>query len=155
MPGSWAFTGWATIPVLDAVERILRYPYWTSVADEVVQVVIHAAGHQRTLIDLTEDRIECLFQVRENIRANVRYHHPIPELARRAGINAQYFKMGFRQVFGMTPFQYLQYERVKEAKRLLRETNWTLPHIAEPTGLAEASSFIRMFIKATSVSPHE
>jgi len=153
--GRVAGSAWATIPVLDAVERILRCPYWVSAADEVVRAVIQAAGQQRSLIDLTEDRIESLFQVREQIRANVRCHRFIPELARRAGMNAQYFKMGFRQVFGMTPFQYLEYERVKEAKRLLRETNWTVRHIAQHTGFAEASSFIRMFIKAMSVSPRE
>jgi len=155
VPSVLAQSAWANVMVLDAVERFFKYPLWDSVAEEVVRQIVQAAASNKKLIDLSEARIESLFSVRDNIRENIKSHINIPYLAQRAGMNEQYFKTGFRQVFGLTPFKYLEYERLKAAKTLLRESHRPLRSIAEETGFKEASSFIRMFTKAEGISPHD
>jgi transcriptional regulator GlxA family with amidase domain len=125
------------------------------VAAELLRRTIQAAAPSAGTMELSDGRVENLYMVREAIRQNIKAHLHIPDLAHRAGMNEQYFKSGFRQVFGMTPFKYLEYERLKAAKTLLKESRESIQLVAEQTGFKEASSFIRMFIKAEGISPSD
>src|ERR1700694_5260970 len=112
-------SAWGNIRLLDAVTDFFKYPLDESLAKEVVKRAIQAAADDRQTIQLSEERIESLFAVRESIKKNIQRHIHIADLARKARMNDQYFKAGFKQVFDITPFQYLDYERVKASKLLL------------------------------------
>jgi len=154
-PTTLALASWANIRLLDVVDQICVFPMWESVAAEMLRRAIHVVVPKAGSMELSDERVESLFLVREAIRQNIRTHLHIPYLAHRAGMNEQYFKSGFRQVFGMTPFKYLEYERLKAAKKMLKESRESIQLIAEHTGFKEASSFIRVFIKAEGISPSE
>jgi AraC-like DNA-binding protein len=146
---------WSNVFLLDALHRFFKYPFSEALASEVVRLVVMAAAANQENIQLSESNIENLYIVRESIKAHIRQHIYIPELARMAGMNEQYFKTGFKQVFGITPFQYLEYERLKLAKDLLlRDPRKGLEAIAEAVGYSDPSSFIRLFIRMEGVSPN-
>jgi AraC-like DNA-binding protein len=146
-------SAWGNIGLLDAIDQFFKYPLNESLANEVVKRAIQAAADDRQTIPLTEDRIESLFTVREIIKDNFREHIHIADLAQKAGMNDQYFKAGFKQVFDITPLKYLYYERVKAAKPLLKDQQRGLQSIAREVGIKDPSTFIRMFTQLEGMSP--
>ncbi len=96
-----------------------------------------------------------MYTVRESIKDNIRQHINILELAQKAGMNEQYFKDGFKQVFGLPPYHYLEYERLKKAKELLKQPHLGMEAIGKQIGYDDASSFHRMFKRIEGVSPTE
>jgi AraC-like DNA-binding protein len=148
-------SAWGHIGLLDAVTDFFKYPLDESLANEVVKRAIQAAANDRQRVQLPEERIESLFAVRESIKENIQKHIRIAELAKKAGMNKQYFQDGFKQVFGKTPFKYLDYEKLKVAKLLLNDPQRGLQSIAKEIGLKETSSFIRLFIQMEGMSPDE
>jgi len=59
----------------------------------------------------------------------------------------------FREVYGVTPGEYVNSLRLNEAKRRLRETREPIIDIAYSTGFGGVSSFYRFFKKAAGCSP--
>ncbi|MEL6325211.1 MAG: helix-turn-helix transcriptional regulator, partial [Pseudomonadota bacterium] len=54
---------------------------------------------------------------------------------------------------GITPYQYVMRERLEEAKRLLRDTEWSLVDIAVATGFSSQSHFATTFKKSVKLTP--
>ncbi|MEU7599380.1 AraC family transcriptional regulator, partial [Streptomyces sp. NPDC039022] len=59
----------------------------------------------------------------------------------------------FRRVTGQTPHRYLTRLRVEEAKRLLRETDFTVARIAPLCGFADPGALSTAFLRHTGVRP--
>ena len=61
--------------------------------------------------------------------------------------------MRHEQVLGETPLTFLQNARIERAKRLLETTNANFDRVAQRVGYEDASSFRRLFVRASGVSP--
>jgi transcriptional regulator GlxA family with amidase domain len=59
----------------------------------------------------------------------------------------------FRSVTGMPPLTYLQALRVEQAKAMLEETRKSIEQIAAEVGYTDSSSFRRLFMRLTTVTP--
>ncbi|WP_206505525.1 helix-turn-helix domain-containing protein [Streptomyces chrestomyceticus] len=59
----------------------------------------------------------------------------------------------FRRATGQTPHRYLTQLRVEEAKRLLRETGFTVARIAPLCGFADSGALSTAFLRHTGVRP--
>lgn len=145
---------WGNIYSQDAIELLMRYPRSEVVAVQVVKSLLESAFEYTDRISLTEDNIEAIYYVRELIKKDVLLHIPIPELAKKCGINTDLLKKGFFQVFRKTPYQYLLYERLKFAKEMLGNTNLSIQTIARKTGFQFDTSFIKAFKKEFHQTPH-
>jgi transcriptional regulator GlxA family with amidase domain len=77
----------------------------------------------------------------------------VPLLADRAGLGERTFARRFKKATGDTPLEYLQYLRIRKARSLLETTDETVEVITSRTGYEDASSFRRLFKKATGLSP--
>lgn len=89
------------------------------------------------------------------IEANLKQHLKIPELGEKVYLNSFKLKMGFKQVYGVGPYTYLQQMRLEFAKQMLRE-GATLRHIALSIGFMGAqaeSNFIKAFKKYEKIPP--
>jgi AraC-like DNA-binding protein len=75
------------------------------------------------------------------------------ELAAAAGMSVTGFSRAFLREFGTTPAHYVTGVRVREAARLLMQTDATIETIAEQTGFPNRSYFSRVFSKVTCESP--
>ena len=67
------------------------------------------------------------------------------DLARAVGLHPKYAATRFREVCGMTPWQYLTRLRVAEAQRLLLTTDLTILAIAERSGFGSQARFYAAF----------
>ena len=76
-----------------------------------------------------------------------------PDLARYSGMSVEGFSRAFRHHFGVTPGRFVTEVRVREASRLLLQTNDTIENITEATGFPNRAYFSRVFKKITGFAP--
>jgi AraC-like DNA-binding protein len=78
----------------------------------------------------------------------------LEQLAQRAGMSRARFAAYFRQIIGMTPFDYLTNWRLGIAQTMLRKGN-SLKLIASAVGYANATALTRVFKQHIGMSPSE
>lgn len=88
---------------------------------------------------------------------NLHFGEPLEleELSLRFYISKSYLSRMFKQVTGFGFAEYVNLTRVKEAERLLRETNYSITHVSELSGFDNFSHFGKMFKRLTGVTPRE
>jgi AraC family transcriptional activator of pyochelin receptor len=82
-------------------------------------------------------------------------HIHIPMLADKAGINEFKLKIGFRELFQTSPYQYRLRLCLERAKTLLEETDDTIDQIASRVGFDTYNGFSTSFKKAFNIAPTE
>ena len=78
----------------------------------------------------------------------------LEQLAQRAGMSRARFAAYFREVVGMTPFDYLTNWRLGVAQTMLRKGN-SLKLIASAVGYANPTALTRVFTQRVGMSPSE
>jgi AraC-like DNA-binding protein len=73
-------------------------------------------------------------------------------MARQLGLSERYLTRCFHKELGITPVEYLNRYRLKEAKALLR-TGANVTETALAVGFSSVSYFTRLFEKEVGVSP--
>jgi AraC-like DNA-binding protein len=89
----------------------------------------------------------------------IMHKHPeapwsLEELAQRAGMSRARFAVHFRQVVGMTPFDYLTDWRLGVAQTMLRKGG-ALKLIASAVGYKNATALTRVFTRRLGMSPSD
>jgi len=92
-------------------------------------------------------------QAREIIEKNLTNHWLIPHLAFKAGINEKKLKQGFREVYKISPYQYLIQLRLCKAKDLLEDTDLSIQQVANQVGFDSYRGFSKAFKKVYKVLP--
>ena len=84
-----------------------------------------------------------------------RYAEPLllKDVAERFYVSPFYLSRKFKQCTGFGFAEYVQLVRVREAQRLLRETDLKMIDIAERTGIGPAASFHKLFKRLSGCSP--
>lgn len=85
-------------------------------------------------------------------------HHYRTEITNQRLSEALHFHHNYitrcmKQVYGMTPMEYLMRYRLEQAKLLLLRTDWQISYIAEQVGFDNAAYFTRRFTKEEGISP--
>ena len=94
-----------------------------------------------------------LRQVLEYISAHLDRDIQLSDLAKIAGISQCYFASLFKQSMGITPWQYVLQQRIKQSKILLRKSNSSIVEIALQCGFRSQSHFTSSFRKITGCTP--
>jgi len=82
-------------------------------------------------------------------------HIHIAILADKAGINEFKLKLGFRELFQTSPYQYRLQLCLEKAKQLLEETDDTIGQISSKVGFDTYNGFSTAFKKAFQIAPTE
>jgi AraC-like DNA-binding protein len=101
---------------------------------------------------LTKHDIQKLHEVKALITGDLKMHYTIDDLARKAGMNRDKLKVGFKRLFGVSPYECLVQSRMEMAKQLLVETDKPIKEIAFLTGYSY-TSFITKIKEHFSCSP--
>ncbi|CAI6087388.1 AraC family transcriptional regulator [Cohnella sp. JJ-181] len=76
-------------------------------------------------------------------------------IARELKVSEDYAAKLFRQVAGMPPGRMIQSIRLREARRLLRETDWSVETVGARIGYPDLHYFSRVFTAGEGISPRE
>ena len=84
------------------------------------------------------------------------YHEKISvkQLADLVHLSTSQFNRTFKQLFRVTPAQYILHVRINAACSMLRATSESIETIACRTGFCDASHFVRQFRKVMQQTPH-
>lgn len=74
-------------------------------------------------------------------------------LAKITFLDRFYLSRTFKNEVGLTPIEYLNTRRIKEAKILLKTTNFNISQIASIVGFSSQSYFTEVFNKHESITP--
>lgn len=105
---------------------------------------IDVAAHRRA-----EDVKRCIRYMEENYSNKV----TLAELADLVHMNPNYFCNYFKKQTGVTPFQQLNYIRVKNAAKKLKATDDSVADVALTCGFENVSFFIRKFKEIRGCTP--
>lgn len=83
------------------------------------------------------------------------YHNKIyiSDLAGQVNLNEQYFCRLFKKAIGHSPIEYINAYRIKQAKRLLEETDMQVTEVCLECGFNNLGNFMQEFRKRTGTTP--
>jgi AraC-like DNA-binding protein len=102
-------------------------------------------------LSITEAEWEGINKVAEIITEDITTHIPIPDLARRVGLNEYKLKKLFPLVHGKTIYAYLTHHRMRKAKELLLQ-NFSVKEVATRIG-CRPSDLTITFIQHFGMAP--
>ena len=92
-------------------------------------------------------------QAVDHLAKNLRERHSLESIARRFGFSRSRFAALFRAQVGRPPGQYLETQRLAQARHLLAYTNQTLAQIADHVGFSSPYYLSLRFKKIYGQSP--
>ena len=105
------------------------------------------------MIRLSENDRKQLAQVKEIIENHSQEYHTLKSLSLKAGFNRNKLSYGFKKSFGISIHQYLIKIRMKNARKLLLETDTPIKSIASQQGYSNTENFIHAFKKYNGHTP--
>ncbi len=79
----------------------------------------------------------------------------LESIARAANLSRSHLSAMFKQVTGITPYEYLLLQRIDRAVGMLRGTDRTVSTVAEECGFGSLANFNRAFRKVTGMTPRD
>ncbi|AIQ70315.1 helix-turn-helix domain-containing protein [Paenibacillus graminis] len=79
----------------------------------------------------------------------------LQQLSELSGLNPEYLSQLFKKETGLTLMNYIQWERIEEAKKLLAHSNAPILTIGARLTFYDQSHFIKVFKKHTGVTPKQ
>ena len=138
------------------MQRLEQHPHVTLQTKDILTIDETIAAFQQALFDdkpLPAPTAALVKRTLAFIHQN--YNRPLSraEIARSIGASQNYLSRVFREDMGLTPWQYLNRYRIKQAKDLLLQSEDSITTIALEVGLEDPAYFSRIFSKEVGISP--
>lgn len=140
-----------------------KQPYWQQSVQYRFQLALililrHVALQRQTqkTVNLNKCKNERIpIAVAHFLDSNFTFEHSLDELAKRFFISKSYLLASFKKTYGISPMQYLNKARIREAQRTLQSTDFPVNNVAAQTGFTNASHFARIYKKYTGITPSQ
>jgi AraC family transcriptional regulator len=99
---------------------------------------------------LSQSRLQ---RIENYVHANLAADLSLDDLAQVVDLSKYHFSRRFKRRTGQSPYQFVIYERVRAARRQLRETTHSLARIALNVGFNSQSHFTRTFKRHVGLPP--
>lgn len=109
--------------------------------------IIHLASATNTF------SIQLKTEIDDYISSNLNNSMKIPMLAKRFGLNQQYFKVKFKNTFNLPVHDYIKNKRLDHALLMINSQRYTMSEIANSIGYSTISSFSQAFKLKFGKSP--
>lgn len=123
----------------------------------LMEILIYAARyvkeHQTNTIINPSPVHQQISEIIQYINNNFSTNLSLPSVSKKFFISQYYLSRTFKEVTGFTFVEYVNSIRIREAQRLLQETDYKVIHISEKIGFGNISHFGRVFKKITGLSP--
>ncbi len=136
------------------LETPLCYPDLTSYHDEVMDLILRLNEKNRAQDEVEPTRRKiaiALDYIQENYASDLN----MAVVSNYISMNYSLFSYAFKQYTGQNFVNYLKELRLKEARRLLEETDDKIIDVAEAVGYENYKHFLKLFRMEYGVSPTE
>ncbi|HXO74010.1 MAG TPA: helix-turn-helix transcriptional regulator, partial [Puia sp.] len=99
------------------------------------------------------DLIARMFQARSLLVSDLSAPPTIASLARSILMSESQLKQSFREIFGVSVYQYFQNARLEKARQLLAANKKTVKEVGYELGFTNIGHFSRLFERAYHVKP--
>lgn len=100
-----------------------------------------------------KEKYKAIENTRKYIGAHFDQQINIDELAKQCNMNKFSFIKKFKNYLGMTPYAYIQKERINQAIILLETTSIPIGNIAESVGFSDQNNFTKQFKNFMGLTP--
>ena len=120
-------------------------------------IVLKLEQYQDVEVDLSSKQKinSTVSEVKKYIDLNYSESLSLDDLAEISHLNKYYLSHTFKEQTGLSPIEYLNETRIKNAKILLKSTNYSVSEISSFTGFSSQSYFSQRFKKITGLSPRQ
>lgn len=156
----------------DRLERLYTALYTDQIPFIRVEKILHTVGQYdstrellqwycRTIETLAGDLLSCasvnhtVIQIKIHLHSHYARHITLKSLSEKFNLHEAYLSELFKRESGVGYLEYLTGIRIAEARRLLRESEFTAEQIGQQTGFINASHFSKSFKRHTGVTPTE
>ncbi|MGD1931774.1 MAG: helix-turn-helix transcriptional regulator [Leptolyngbyaceae cyanobacterium] len=168
---AYSLASWAVITpqMMQVLQQILSCPYrglnrWvylegkatelmTLRSQQIVEQLVSFDQQLAAPATLPPDELNRIYQAKELLLSDLQHPPSIPELAQHVNLNRRKLNESFQQVFHMTPFEYLQDYRLKQAQSILKCPDTKVEDVIQTVGYRSRSNFAVAFRKKFGLNP--
>lgn len=129
------------------------------VADLTLQELLIRVIQSQTIKSIDEgikgQMNRSIFEVTEFIKLNLKENMNLKSLSDKACMSTASFYRFFKRELGMSPIEYILNEKIKFAKKLLKNPNIQINEVCYLSGFEDANYFIRLFKKHEGITPKQ
>lgn len=133
----------------------LRKPYLQLKLQEIILFLMHHSVGQQGLTPYFSAQTELIKEIHRQLTGHLDQRLTIEELSKRYLINTSTLKEVFKAVYGLPIATYMKEYRIRQAMKLLRETDATISEIANQVGYSTQGKFSKAFRDIAQMLPTE
>ena len=99
--------------------------------------------------------VDSIHSITEYIDAHAGEPIKVEDLADMCNMSYSYFAKNFKQYYGRSCKEYIEFIRVSKAEDMLLFTDFDLSYISQETGFSDSSHLIKIFKKWKGVTPKQ
>ncbi len=148
-----------TILVLNQINKLrfqdhLQQLYLKGKAYELISVFFNQNADAKACPFLMDDEyLSKVNQVKDIVVEKMVDPPSLNELAEEIGLNLKKLKLGFKQVYGSSVFNFLFDYKMEYSRKLLDSGKYNINEVGEKVGYSSASHFIASFKKKYGITP--
>ena len=156
-------------PLAEEIGKIMKEMHKECLSDERGYEIVVKSDLYRLLVillrhekfndgEITPKNSENLKNIEKAIQyinSNLSKKFTLDELAEISCFSRTYFSALFKELNGVSPWEYINIKRIEKAKIMLIEGNETILYIANECGFGNLSNFNRIFKKITGKKPSD
>ncbi len=138
-----------------------NYGYDIIVHNKICYLLVHLIriwrekGFDTDVAAVHSLEVDSIHAITEYIDAHVGEPIKVEELADMCSMSYSYFAKNFKQYYGRSCKEYIEFIRICKAEDLLLFTDFDLSYISQETGFADSSHLIKIFKKWKGVTPKQ
>lgn len=152
------------VDLASTINKLIKECMSTSItkdalADLTLQELLIRIIQTQTVKSIDQDEFSnqnnAISQVIDYIRKNLKEDINLKHLSDKACMSTTSFYRFFKRELGMSPIEFVLSEKIKNAKKLLKNPSIQINEVCYMSGFEDANYFIRLFKKYEGVTPKQ
>lgn len=140
---------------LYSVRSEILYPYLKLKVQELLIYLNDFRTDQKSMTQYFSQQTELIKEIHQLLTDHLDQRFTIEELSKRYLINSSTLKEVFKAVYGLPIASYMKEYRIRQAMKLLRDTDATIAEIAAQVGYETQGKFSKAFKDIADMLPTE
>ncbi|PZR21344.1 MAG: AraC family transcriptional regulator [Flavobacterium psychrophilum] len=122
---------------------------------ELLIRIVQTQTAQRVDNPSAMDTDSAIYAITDYIRKNITSNISLKELSEKACMSTTSFYRYFKRELGMSPIEFILNEKIKQAKKLLKNPGIQINEVCYMAGFDDCNYFIRLFKKYEGITPKQ